>query len=317
MRPVLAVLLACGCGFEVNASGPTDAASIDDDAVDGPVAVIDAAPSCIERWLTHTIRFGEAQPITAINSTTYDRDPYLTADELTVYVSSLRAGSTGTDTWSATRATLGGAFSTPTRVTELSTTGAETKVGLTSNGLYAVLGSNQAGGAGGVDVWATTRASSTDAFGPLTRTHLLAVATGGSEHDPFISSDGLRLYLAPDQPGAQHIAVASRASATADFSAPTAIAELNSNTGDGDPTLSVDERVIVFYSNRATSVTGGNIWYAVRTSLTEPFGTPVLVPDINTSFNDGDPHLSTDGCRLYFGRDGGGTDWDIYVAMAQ
>jgi hypothetical protein len=42
-----------------------------------------------------------------------------------------------------------------------------------------------------------------------------------------------------------------------------------------------------------------------------------MIMRVVSNFNDGDPHLSQDGCRLYFGRDGGATDWDLYMAVAQ
>lgn len=95
------------------------------------------------------------------------------------------------------------------------------------------------------------------------------------------------------------------------------IAQLNSGMNDGDPSIAHDERIIVFYSGRTSAFTGGNIWYATRTASSMAFSAPRIVPDVNTNFNDGDPHLSTDGCRLYFGRDGGTTGWDLYVATAQ
>ena len=64
---------------------------------------------------------------------------------------------------------------------------------------------------------------------------------------------------------------------------------------------------------------GGNVWYATRATANDAFGTPRLVPDINTDADEGDPHLSADGCRIYFGRnvDAMNYNWDIFVASAQ
>ncbi len=198
-----------------------------------------------------------------------------------------------------------------------STGGNETKTTIIGSGLFAVVGSDQAGGAGGVDVWETSRATIGTPWGSLTRTHVLMVNGTGSDHDPMISSDGLRLYTAPDSPAPQHISVATRASLTANFGASTRVTELDGGMGDGDPSTAFDDRIIVFYSGRTSAFTGGNIWYATRSASNTDFSAPRIVPDVNTNFNDGDPHLSSDGCRLYFGRDSSVTDWDLYMATAQ
>jgi Tol biopolymer transport system component len=324
MRPWW-LLLVAGCSFQVGVGA--DAGSIGDGAIDVPrdaiaadaEPTVDAAAStCLDRWMTHTIRFSAPTPVASVNTAGFERDPFLLADERTMYLSSARAGSTDSDTWKATRATTTAAFDTPVLSTAFSTSGNETKVAITSSGLYAVLGSDQAGGAGAVDIWEASRTSTANNFGPLSRTHVLQVNTASSEHDPTISANGLRLYLAPSSPGAQHISVASRTAVTSNFSAAVPIAALDSGTGEGDPSLSEDERIIVFSSNRTGSgFTGGNVYYATRTTATGTFGTPRPVPDINSNLPEGDPHLSVDGCRLYFARDVGVTGWDIFVTTAQ
>jgi Tol biopolymer transport system component len=318
------VLIAIGgCGFHVGAAADSDARVIDGTGEDGSIPAADAmidgvvAASCLDRWLDNTIRFDPPAAITAVNSTSFERDPFLSPDELTLYVSTARAGSLGGDTWVATRANLASTFTTPVRSTTFSTAGNETKTSITADGLYAVVGSDQAGGAGGVDVWEVSRANAAAAWGSLSRAHVMMVDTTGSDHDPMISADGLHLYTAPDSPAPQHISMATRPNTMANFGASVKIAELDSGLNDGDPAVSTDERIIVFYSSRTSAFTGGNLWYATRSSATAPFGTPRIVPDVNSSFNDGDPHLSSDGCRLYFGRDGGAADWDLYVAAAR
>ena len=319
-RVLVLVIGVAGCGFQLTGPGVvSDAPS--ERATDGPLdALVDApavAGTCFAAWYGNAIRFGTAVALTTVNSSSFERDPFLTPDELTLFVSTARPGRMGGDTWMATRTTTLLPFGAPVRFPPFSTAGNETKVSIAMSSLVAMVGSDQAGGAGGVDVWETSRATTTAAWGPLTRTHVMAANSGGSDHDPMISADGLHLYTAPDAPGVQHIALATRPNTTANFSASTTIAELDSTMSDGDPSVSADERLIVFYSGRTSAFTGGNLWYATRASATAAFGTPRIVPDVNTNFNDGDPHVSEDGCRLYFGRDGSATDWDLYVATAQ
>lgn len=330
MRRALLFIALAGCGFRIGAGSvaPADGASDsldsdggDDAPIDTPLA-IDAAidgppppPTCYDRWLDNTIRFGNPALIGNVNSTSFERDPFLSADELTLYFSTARVGSQGGDIWIASRSSLTSSFGTPTRFAPFSTAGNETKASITANGLYAVIGSDQAGGAGGVDVWESTRTSTSVAWSALVRTRVMMVDTAASDHDPMISADGLHVYAAPSAPGAQHIVVASRTNVNASFGAPVTI--IDSGANDGDPSVTPDERILVFYSGRTgAGFSGGNIWYATRANATAAWGTPRPVPDVNTNNNDGDPHLSTDGCRLYFGRDGG-QDWDLYVTTAQ
>jgi len=53
------------------------------------------------------------------------------------------------------------------------------------------------------------------------------------------------------------------------------------------------------------------LWYATRADPTGAFGTPQVVPNVDNG--DDGPHLSSDGCRLYFTSQRGGSA-DIYVA---
>ena len=87
-------------------------------------------------------------------------------------------------------------------------------------------------------------------------------------------------------------------------------------TDVADPTLSPDELVILFSSNRSG---GGDIYYATRAAPTDAFGTVDKVPTINTPDQDGDPHLSADGCHIYFASNtnsGVIADYNLFVATA-
>src|SRR5205807_1422064 len=77
---------------------------------------------------------------------------------------------------------------------------------------------------------------------------------------------------APDSPSGQHIAVAARTSAAASFGMPMRITELASAATDNDVTLSGDERVVVFASDR-TGTRG--MFYATRDAIGTMFTKPV------------------------------------------
>jgi Tol biopolymer transport system component len=159
-------------------------------------------------------------------------------------------------------------------------------------------------------------------FGMVKQGDVKMLDTTDPEYDPWISADGKTLYYAPSPVGLpQSIAVATRTSTTVQFTSSSRVDELYSGSGDGDPTLSPDQLIILFSSQRpppnaAVTPLGVNLWYAVRPQPDVAFGAPAPVPGVNSDGNDGDPHLSADGCRLYFSSDRAGT-YDLYVATVQ
>jgi len=307
--------LACSaCSFrrEQAASSTIDAATD---------AAADAAPdatraTCSERWLAGTVRFAKPTPIAEVNTPGYDRDPFLPRDELTLYLSSARTPAVGgADVFVATRARTDQPFSTPTVFAPASTTGFDSKLSMTSSGTLFVLATDQPGGQGGPDIWEATRGQANAAWSALAETHEGALDDANNQLDPQISADGLHLYYANGN-FPQVVTVASRANTTASFASPQPIASIASTFSQADPTVTPDERVLVYSSGRTDiAFANGNLWYATRTDPAQPFGAPQPVPDVNTDGSEGDGHLSADGCRLYFARDAlNDGNWDIYVA---
>lgn len=154
----------------------------------------------------------------------------------------------------------------------------------------------------------------------LTEQYLFNVDTFAHDYDAFISADALRLYWAPANTGVpQHIAVAKRDTVTGNFGTPSPIAELDAGPADGDPTLTPDQRLMLFYSLRTVagqSVGAADIWYATRDAVDGTFTYVGIVPDINSAGDDGDPHVSADGCHIWFGRRDPVTNWDLYETSA-
>jgi len=281
-------------------------------------ATVDGPVTCLDHWLDGSVRFGAPVAIAEVNTANYERDPFLDADELTLYFSADRTGSFGgLDTWIATRAAITDVFGSPVHDVEASSSGSESKLSITDDGLVMVIATDRPGGAGGTDIWQATRTSTTHAWGPFDESHLSAVDDAASQYDPTFSLDGLHLYLAPyNGISPQQIAMASRASRTSDFSAPTAVAGLAGASNDADPALSVDERLIVFASTRSGGSGGTDIWYASRAGPGQAFDAPTVALDINATADDGDPWLSRDGCRLYFSSKRTGS-WDLYTATVR
>ncbi|HEX7843017.1 MAG TPA: hypothetical protein VF469_36340 [Kofleriaceae bacterium] len=139
-------------------------------------------------------------------------------------------------------------------------------------------------------------------FGSPDRNHLMKVNGVGTERDdPFLTADGLRLYLSSTSgpAGRFQLLVATRGSTTTDFGSPAVVPGFKNDMRNlVDPTLYQDERLLIF----SILQTSGNddLWYATRASAADDFGQPVQIPTINTSGSEVDPILSDDGCELYF-----------------
>jgi hypothetical protein len=330
-RALLAVLLA-GCGFHIpggsiNGDGGIDGArpdgTLDADADapndgmpnDGPLSA-----TCVLDWLNHTIAFDQGTPIATVNTTSFERDPFVSADEKTLWFSNGGATSQGGgDIFVATRPNLAAPFSAPVRDDAFSTSnGVESKMAMTTAQTFVVFASNMPGGAGNSDIYERSRPTTSAAWGQISRIHVMGLETSASELDPFVSPDGMHIYWAPTSPSPQHLMVAKRTSLTESFTSAAALGELNTSASECDPMVFADDRVIVFSSDRASQNASGNIWYATRQSVDDPFGEPVELPGVSSDLDDADAHVSADGCRIYFARNvGGGVDWELFSANAQ
>jgi Tol biopolymer transport system component len=295
---------ACPPGKQCNAlqlcddiGPPTDAVAdaVADSAADGSIG-------CFARWLDGTVAFAMPQALPNQSMAGDEHDPWISSDGFTLYYALGTPGaSSGADIYIASRAASSLPFGGGSLIDALSTSGDDFRPSLTADQQLLVLSNDQHGQ---FDVFLSVRTSMS--FGKPDTRHLDAVNTAATDHyDPFLSSDGLRLYLAPSpRGGAQHIAMATRADRDSDFGAAEPVRVINdAQSGDADPALSLDERVIVFTSSRPTGMasTGGtNLWYATRQDPTQDFGLPEPIPMVNSDRDDGDPMLSADGCELYF-----------------
>lgn len=100
----------------------------------------------------------------------------------------------------------------------------------------------------------------------------------------------------------------------APFGVPVSIAALNSANDDSTPRFSPDELTVYLASTRPGHLGGGSIYTATRGTLTGTFGTPTLMPVINTGGGAVyHPAITGDGLRIFLQVTGGGPT-DIYLA---
>lgn len=145
--------------------------------------------------------FGEAIHLAnGINTVEYEGDPSLSADGLTLYfVTQCRRGGGSLDLWVAARPSRDESFAAPMNLDEL-LPGSRVNSGYTDrapsisrDGLTLLFSSNRPGGAGGLDIWVSTRAALDAPFGePVNLNELapgVAINTALDETYPSQSSD--------------------------------------------------------------------------------------------------------------------------------
>jgi hypothetical protein len=126
---------------------------------------------------------------------------------------------------------------------------------------------------------------------------------GNTTQDPWISSDGLRLYYAWNKwsggsTEGDVISMASRNCLGDTWTHTTRFTEIHEDGfHDKFVSLTEDELTIFFQSIR----TGKRaVWTATRSTIGEPFSSPVLVDELNDGEDIHGTHVLPDGLTVYF-----------------
>ncbi len=100
------------------------------------------------------------------------------------------------------------------------------------------------------------------------------------------------------------------------FGTPTLVAEIASDLGAGNPTLTADLREIYFTRGDPDDPANSRVWSATRDSAAAAFGTPRIITEIVAEGDDQSSAISADGLMLWFGSDrtGGAGELDIWVS---
>jgi hypothetical protein len=305
---ILCVVLG-GCGFRSAATSGGTA----DGAVDGPGSGSgsDAGPDsgsgnppgCFAHWLDHSVAINLAtvQEVTELSGTgnANERNPWISDDGMRMYFSRDQGAPNTGDIFFASRGSTTQMFGAPAALPNLNSGGREGRVWLTPTELTLAISTERDGP---LDIEMITRGDMGQIFGSPNRDHLTMVnAVGTQRGDPFLTMDGLRLYLASDAGLAARfqLLIATRDSTSSDFKAPSVVPGFEADARNlADPTLYQDERLILFSTLLATG--DDDLWYATRANATDPFGKPVLIPSVNMPGSEVDPVLTSDGCELYF-----------------
>jgi hypothetical protein len=143
------------------------------------------------------------------------------------------------------------------------------------------------------------------------------LATANVEEDPFISSDGLELYvgyLAPASPTGYDIVVSRRVATNQQWPPPVRVAEVSGTTADWTPKLSADGKTLYLSTDRVGTVGMFDTWRSMRASSVVAWSLPEHVTDnaINTVASDRSLMYCLGGTRGVLTSDRNGGQYDLY-----
>jgi hypothetical protein len=187
---------------------------------------------------------------------------------------------------------------------------------ISADGLTLYFSSNRSGGEGGYDLWCTTRATINDDWGPAEN---LGQPPNSqySYWEPSVSSDGLTLYFSdghspqygnrlPGGLGGQgDIWMVTRASVNGAWGEPINLGPAINSQHAIHPSISSDSLSLYFQTHRSGALGHCDIMVATRKSISDPFGDPVFLKNVNAGGADWTPDISADGLILFFMRNPG------------
>lgn len=204
------------------------------------------------------------------------------------------------------------AFAPPILLAGVNTDANETNAWLSPDELVLWFSSDRPGGAGGNDVYRSTREDPTAAFGPAAP--LVGMNTAAHELVHSLSADALVLYGASDGIGSMgyyDVMASTREDVLAEFGVLAPLANINSGVGDTEPNISADGTELYFASSRAGP------WgiYRAELDVGGSFGAPIAVTELDApGVGNGNPVLSADGLTIYFASNRDDPEWDVYAA---
>jgi Tol biopolymer transport system component len=230
--------------------------------------------------------FTDVKPVPGLDSPYRDHGLSISADGLTIYFWSDRAGGQGDwDIWMSTRPTVADSWGAPINPgAPINSSAADCTPHISANGLSLYFQSRRGGGYGEGDIYVAVRASTSAPFGEPDNLGS-GVNSHANEYSPSVSPDELTLYFTSGRsggPGPADLYMATRNSTRAPFGAAQIVANVNTPVIDWCPSISSDGLTLFLGSDRLpnTGPSGySELWVATRNSLHEDFGTPVNLND--------------------------------------
>lgn len=272
--------------------------------------------------------FGEPENLgPTVNSSAMEGIGTISSDGLELYFWDcyfLRPGGCGGwDIWVTRRSSVSDPWCEPVNLGPLvNTEYDDAKPTISADGLTLYFCSNRPGGYGGLDLWMSTRATTTDDWGaPVNLGE--PVNSEADEAFPCVSQDGLELYFDSGRSGGYgdwDLWVAKRSTTDESWGDPVNLGEaINTPLYDSSPYLSPDGRLLLFHGYRPGGPSVLNMWVSTRKTTSDAWGSskPLPVPP-NSRYMDGIAVISADGFTFYFwsirrGGSGMGDTWQAPI----
>jgi hypothetical protein len=195
--------------------------------------------------------FGQPELVAELNSPRNETSPVISADGLTCWLASDRAGGRGDlDIWVATREARTATWSPARNLSELNSAGKDIPRPPGQHELVMPLASDR-DTRGYYQIYFATRSAPSAAFAAPQPLEELA-APAASTVDGFLSDDGLRLFFVRGPAvGPADLFVATRRTSSSQFADAVALDELNTPSDERDPFLSADGQTFYFSSDRS------------------------------------------------------------------
>lgn len=259
----------------------------------------------------------------SVNEPHSDAHPQVSLNGLSLYITTNRVGGMGgDDLWVSQRPTLNSAWGAPHNLGAVINTSSNDRVPTFSrDGRTMFFGSNRPGGAGGIDLYVSTRTDPNNDFGWTAPVNLGAVINTAADEDgatyfeDTTTGNNFLIFTSNRTGGFGDFDIYQAArNPDGTFNAPAFIPELSSTGRDTRTALRSDGLEIFITSNRAGGVGLLDIWSSTRATTVSAWSPPINVGSLNSAANDGAPALSPDSNFIYFysTRTGGTGDNDLY-----
>ena len=258
-----------------------------------------------------------------VNSTSLDRGPAISKDDLSLYFASNRGGFAGEDIYVSQRETRDDEWGPAINLgPAINTADNEMVPAFSRDGHLLFFASNRPGGFGGVDIWVSRREHTHDDFAwqPAENLGAGVNAVGQDEGPSYFENDDVgvpQLYFSGgvSRPGGAGIYVSEQA-ADGSFGPAVRVVELGSG-GTSRPSIRHDGLEIFFNSNRPGSIANSqDLWVASRETVFDAWSEPInLGSPVNFELVDVQPYISSDRETLFFAsnRPNGGLT-DLYMS---
>jgi hypothetical protein len=153
--------------------------------------------------------------------------------------------------------------------------------------------------AGDSDIWVSRRVSPADPWGPPSM--VVELSSSGIDRSPSVSLDGLSIWFTTDRELFRgRIWHSSRSSTQSAWAVPTPVSELAGPNFDSAPSIDAAETTMFFSSLHQNLPTGTDIYASTRTSVSQPWSTPMRVPGLDTPVDEADPFVAQGGLVVFF-----------------